>query len=108
MLVHLRILEFLDLGLKFDKQSKRISIDIFSKDTNSFTLVLSSTYFPKSNIENTPKGVALHLGKICDSDSKFEKRSAEYQKYLIVRDYKPSKVKKQFSDIRNISREEAR
>ena len=36
-----------------------------------------------------------------------EKRSAEYQKYLIARDYKPSKVKKQFSDIRNISREQA-
>ena len=35
-------------------------------------------------------------------------RSAEYQKYLIARDYKPSKVKKQFSDVRNISRDEAR
>ena len=30
------------------------------------------------------------------SNSKFEKRSAEYQKYLIALDYKPSKVKKQF------------
>ena len=46
--------------------------------------------------------------KICDSDSKFEKRSAEYQKYLIAKVYKPSKVKKQFSDVRNILREEAR
>ena len=32
----------------------------------------------------------------------------QYQKYLVARDYKPSKVKKQFSDVRNISREEAR
>ena len=45
--------------------------------------------------------------RICDSDSRFEKRSAEYQKNLIARDNKP-KIKKQFSDVRNISREEAR
>ena len=39
---------------------------------------------------------------------KFEKLSKEYQNYFIARDYKPRKVRKQFSDIRNISREEAR
>ena len=102
------ILEFLDLQLKLDKVSKIISVDIFSAATNSFTYVLPSTCFPKTNNENIPKGVALRLRRICDSDSKFGKRSVEYQKYLIARDYKPSKVKKQFSDIRNISREEAR
>ena len=94
MLVHLRILKFLDLRLKFDKESKRISVDIFSKATNSFTYVLSSTYFPKSNIENIPKGVALHLRRICDSDSKFEKRSAEYQKLLEIKN--PAKSKNNF------------
>ena len=38
---------------------------------------------------------------------KFEKLSKEYQNYFIARDYKPRKVRKQFSDSRNISREEA-
>ena len=46
--------------------------------------------------------------RICDSDDKFEESSAQYQKYLVAGDYKPSKVKKQFSAFRNISREEAR
>ena len=46
--------------------------------------------------------------RICDSDDKFEDRSVQYQKNLVARDYKPIKVKKQFSDVRNISREEAR
>ena len=50
----------------------------------------------------------MRLRRISDSDNKFEKRSKEYQNYFIARDYKPSKVRKQFSDIRNISREEAR
>ena len=102
------ILEFLDLQLKFDKVSKLISVDIFSEATNSFTYVIPSTCFPRTIIENIPKGVASRLRRICDSDSKFEKRRAEYQNYLIARDYKPSKVKKQFSNVRNTSREETR
>ena len=72
-------LEFLDLKLMFDKESKKISVDVFSKATNSFTYVLPNTCFPKSNIENISKGVALRLRRICDSDKEFEKRSNEYQ-----------------------------
>ena len=53
------VLEFLDLKLKFDKEHKRISVDIFAKATNSFTDVLPSTCFPKISIENVSKGVAL-------------------------------------------------
>ena len=90
----------------FDKESKKITVDVFSKA--SFTCLPPNTCFPKSNIENIPKGVALRLRRIFDSDSKFEKRSKEYQKYFIPRDYKPKKVRKQFSDNKNISREEAR
>ena len=52
------VLEFLDLKLKFDKEYKRISLDIFVKATSSFTYILSSTCFPKNRIENVPKGVA--------------------------------------------------
>ena len=74
----------------------------------SFTYVLPSTCFRKNTIENVPKGVALQLRRICDSDDKFEERSVQYQKYLVARDYKPSKVKKQFSDVRNTSRKKAR
>ena len=85
--------EFLDLKLKFDKASKQISVDVFAKDTDSFTYVLPSMYFPKNNIENLPKGAALRFRRIWDSDEKIEKHSTEYQNYLIARDYKPSNVK---------------
>ena len=40
------VLEFLDLKLIFDKEYKRISVDIFQKATKSFTYVLPSTCFP--------------------------------------------------------------
>ena len=101
-------LEFLDLRLMFDKDSKKISVDVFSKATNSFIYVLPNTSLRKRNIENIPKGVAMRLRRIYDSDNKSQKRSKEYQNYFMARDYKPSKVRKQFSDIRNISRKEAR
>ena len=100
-------LEFLDFKLKFDIETKHISVDVFFKTTDSFTYVLPSTCFPKSSIENIPKGVALRLRRICDSDEKFNKRSEEYQNYFIARDYKSNKVKKQFSEIKILSRTEA-
>ena len=102
------VLEFLELRLTFDKEYKRISVDIFAKTTNSFRFVLPRTCFPEKSIENVPKGVALQLRRICDSDDQFDERSVQYQKYLVARDYKPSQVKRQFSDVREISREEPR
>ena len=88
------ILEILDLQLKFDKVSQLISADILSKATKCLTYILPSTCFSKTNIENIPKGVALRLRRICDSDSKFEKRSAEYQKLLEIKN--PAKSKNNF------------
>ena len=45
---------------------------------------------------------------ICDDDKTFDKRSLEYQNYLIYRQHKPFKVKRQFSEFRNKARAEAR
>ena len=72
------VLEFLDLKLKFDKEYKRILVDILAKATNGFRYVLASTCFPKNSIENVPKGVALRLRRICDSDNKFGEHSVQY------------------------------
>ena len=74
-------LEFLDLKLKFDKESKQIPLDVFPKDIDSFTYVLSSLCFPKNNIERIRKGVALRLRRIFKSNEKFENYFAEYQNY---------------------------
>ena len=42
-------------------------------------------------MERIPKGAAICLRKICDSDSKFEMCSAEYQKYKRIETYERSK-----------------
>ena len=44
------VLEVLDLKLRFDKEYKRILVDIFAKTTNSFTYVVSVACFPYKTI----------------------------------------------------------
>ena len=91
-------LEFLDLKLKMNEKNK-ITIDVFSKPTN----VMPSTCYPSSNINNVPRGIALRLKRICDSDEKFTVRSNEYKNYLIAKDYKPKVVEKHFSEISKLN-----
>ena len=62
----------------------------------------------KNNICNIFRGIALWLRRICGDDETFEKRSSEYQNYLIARDHKPSVVKNKFSEVKNKTRSEAR
>ena len=61
-------LEFLDLLLKFDKN--KIEVDVYAKPTNSFTYVLPTTCYPTRSINDIPKGIALLLRRICDSDKR--------------------------------------
>ena len=74
-------LEFLDLKLKIS--GGKVRADVFAK----------STCYPKNNICNIPRGIAVRIRRICDGDETFEKRSSEYQSYLIARDHKTSLVK---------------
>ena len=88
------ILDFLDLSLHINEDNK-ICVDVYAKPTNSLTYVLPSTCYPKKSINKVPKGIALRLRRICDSDEKFDIRSSEYQNYLIAGDNNPTLVKKQ-------------
>ena len=98
-------IEFLDLKLKINEG--KIRVDVYAKSTNSFSYTTPKTCYPNNNICNIPRGIAFRLKRICDDDEIFEKRSSEYQNYLIARDYKPSIVKKQFSEVKKNTRAEA-
>ena len=101
------ILEFLDLRLHINENNK-IGVDVYAKPTKRFTYVLSSTCDPKKSIDKVPKGIALRLRRICNSDEKFDIRSSEHQNYLIARDYNLTLIKKQFHSVRNITISNAR
>ena len=76
-------LEFLNLKLKMNENSK-ITVEVFSKPTNSLTYVMPSTCYPSNNINNVPREIALRPKRICDSDEKFTVRSNECKSYLII------------------------
>ena len=99
-------LEFLDLKLKTNEG--KIRVDVFAKSTNSFRYTTPNTCYPKNNICNIPRGIALRLRRNYDDNETFKKRSSEYQNYLIARDHKPSVVEKQFSEVKKKTRSEAR
>ena len=99
-------IEFLDLKLKLE--NSKIAVDVFAKPTNSFTYVLPTSCYPRKSINNIPRGIALRLRRICDTDEKFNSRSIEYKNYLIARDYKPSIVNKHFAHVSTLSRQQAR
>ena len=83
-------LELLDLKLKITEG--KIRVYVYAKSSNSFSCTTPNTCYPKSNISNIPRSIALRLRRISDDDETFEKRSSEYQNYLIARDHKPSIV----------------
>ena len=87
-------LEFLDLKIKCLKD--KLSVDVYSKPTNSFTYVLPSTCYAMKKINKVPQGIALRLRRIFDTTEKYESRADEYKHYLLARDYKPSFVDEQF------------
>ena len=61
---------FLDLKLKFDKESKQISVDVFGNDTRSFIYVLPSTCFqhhPDSPPSRNNLTLVTHLSHLATS-----------------------------------------
>ena len=66
-------LGFLDLQLKL-KGCNKITADIYSKPTNSFTYVDPKTCYPSRNINKIPKSITLMLKRICDSDGNKRKK----------------------------------
>ena len=99
-------LEFLDLKLKIDE--RKINVDMYSKPTNSFAYVLPSTCYSYKDIQNVPKGIALGLWHIYDTDGNYNQRSSEYENYHIGREYKPTLVKKQFEKVGKMTRTQRR
>ena len=62
----------------------------------------------RKNICNIPKGIVLTLKIIRGDNVTFDKKSLQYQNYLIYRQHKSFKVKQKFSEFRNNTRAEAR
>ena len=97
-------MEFSDLKLKITEGKTRV--DVYAKPTNSFSYNSSNTCYPKNTIWDIPKSIALRLKCISDDDETLDKRSTEYQNYLVAREHKPLLFKQQLSEVRKKTRTE--
>ena len=70
--------------------------------------MLPASCYPRKSLNNIPRGIALRLRRIYDTNQIFNSRSIEYKNYLIARDYKPSIVNKHFAHVLTLSRQQAR
>ena len=82
-----------------------IQTDIYSKPTDNHIYLLRNSAHPAHCTKAIPFGVATRVKRNCSPES-FEKRSIEYQNYLINRGYNPNQVRQQFDKVRSIPRED--
>ena len=83
-----------------------IQTDIYSKPTDNHMYLLHNSAHPAHCSKAIPFGVATRVKRNCSTPESFDKRSTEYQSYLINRGYNPSQVKQQFEKVRSILRED--
>ena len=96
-------LDVLDLTLSL--VDGYIQTEIYSKPTDNHIYLLRNSAHPGHCSKAIPFGVATRVRRNCSSSEAFEKRSIEYQSYLINRGYNPSQVKLQFEKVKSIPRE---
>ena len=84
-----RGLEFLDCRIKCVEGN--LSVDIFAKPTKSFTYVKPLTCYPRGNINNAPRGIALRLCRIFDTDKRLE---SHISGKIVSRSLKNNKTKR--------------
>ena len=68
--------------------------------------LLRNSAHPAHCSKAIPFGVATRVKSNCSTPESFDKRSTEYQSYLINRGYNPNQVKQQFEKVSSIPRED--
>ena len=97
---------FLDLKISIINQ--KLVTTVYSKPTDSHLYLHKQSCHNKSSIDGIQKGVALCLRRICSSNEEYDKKSSEYERYLVDRGHDIKKVKKTFTNIKQLSRSDAR
>ncbi len=59
------VVNFLDLNIKFDRVVRKLNFDLYTKPTNTYGYLLSSSKHPKFNFANVPKSFYIRLKRLC-------------------------------------------
>ena len=94
--------------MKISIINQKLVTAVYSKPTDSHLYLHKQSCHNKSSIDGIQKGVALRLQRICSSNEEYDKKSSEYERYPVDRGHDVKKVKKTFTNIKQLNRSDAR
>jgi len=80
-------ISFLDLNISFNNFTKNLNFSLYSKPTNTFGYLLTSSNHPKFIFDNIPKSLFIRLRRICTDLTDFYLSSNKLIKQLFSRGY---------------------
>ena len=98
------IVNFLDLIISLNPNSGSLSFSLYTKPTNTFSYLLSSSNHQKSIFENIPKSIFIRIRRICTHYSDFLFFARRLTSQLIKRGYNKLKLRKAVRTIGNMER----
>ncbi len=78
---------FLDLNISFNNITKSLDFFLYTKPTNTFGYLLTSSNHPNFIFDNIPKSLFIRLRRICTDITKYFISSSDLIKQLVSRGY---------------------
>jgi hypothetical protein len=97
---------FLDLNISFDKITKTLNFNLYTKPTNSHNYLLSTSNHPKHIFLNIPKSQFIRIRRICSCDNDYYLKGSNLAIDLIKRGYDHKNVLNQFNIVYKMKRED--
>lgn len=95
------MIEFLDVLTKIE--DKKITTDLFEKDTNSHAYLHNKSSHPEHVKKSIPYNLTRRIKNICSKEDDYRRRRNDIQNHLIARGYKQNDIERQQQKIDNIS-----
>ena len=99
-------LKFMDILITIE--NGKLETTVYSKPTDGHLYLHQSSCHPVATKLAVEKGVALRLKRLCSLENEFDRKSKEYQAFLVSRGHDPINIIENFEQVKNVSRNEAR
>ena len=95
---------FLDLIIQLDPNTGLLNFSLYTKKTNTFSYLLSTSNHPNFIFNNIPKSLFIRIRRICSFYSDFLFFSRRLVSQLVNRGYNKYKILKVFRMVSNLDR----
>jgi hypothetical protein len=100
------VVNYLDLNISICNLTNKLSFSLYTKQTNTFSYLLTSSNHKKSIFKNIIKSLLIRNRRICSKFSDFLFFSFKLKNHLLKRDYDTKMFNSIFSMVCNLKRED--